>query len=307
MLYVTLSETAEELQVVAASHGWSLDGVSLFELSAMDNMLKSEAENSIFQPSEVELSETVKSVLKVIGEVKPKRVVFDSLSELRLLARDSLRYRRQILALKQYFAGQDATVLFIDDNTSQTGDLQLQSIAHGVILLEQLAPEYGAERRRLRVLKLRNQVFRGGFHDFIIRRGGVEIFPRLVAADHPGSFKLETASTGLDQMDALLGGGLDRGTATLIMGPAGVGKSMLSGQILSAANGRGERAVAFTFDENRGVFFSRARSMGFDLERFEREGELLSVQQIDPAELSPGQFRGAGSSSGRGSSTPGSS
>jgi circadian clock protein KaiC len=226
VLYVTLSETKAELQAVAASHGWDITMVGIHELGAADRPEFDPADQyTFFHPSEVELGETTKAVLAEVARANPVRVVFDSLSEMRLLAREPLRYRRQILGLKQFFTGRNCTVLLLDDRTSDIGDLQLQSIAHGVITLEQLAPEYGAERRRLRVVKLRGIRFNGGYHDFVISTGGVQVFPRLIAAESRRTAAPVVVSTGVASLDELLGGGLDRGTTTLLIGPAGVGKS----------------------------------------------------------------------------------
>ncbi|HZT60302.1 MAG TPA: ATPase domain-containing protein [Pyrinomonadaceae bacterium] len=289
VLYVTLSETKEELTAVAHSHGWSLEGVNLHELVPPEESLKAEAQYTIFHPSEVELGETTRAVIEEVERIQPRRVVFDSLSEMRLLARDPLRYRRQILALKQFFAGRKTTVLLLDDRTSTDADLQVQSIAHGVLMLEQLELDYGAERRRLRVSKLRGSRFRGGFHDFTIRTGGVEVFPRLVAADRRAEFKQESVASEVAELDALLGGGLDRGTATLVLGPAGCGKSSLAAHFAAAAAARGERAAAFIFDEGVNTYLNRAAGLGTDL-RKEVEAGRLTLQQVDPAELSPGEF-----------------
>ncbi|HEU4593672.1 MAG TPA: ATPase domain-containing protein [Pyrinomonadaceae bacterium] len=289
VLYVTLSETKEELLSVAGSHGWSLEGVSIYELIPSEESLKTESQYTIFHPSEVELGETTGAVLNEVERIQPRRVVFDSLSEMRLLARDPLRYRRQILALKQYFAGRQCTVLLLDDRTSTVGDLQVQSIAHGVVELEHLALEYGAERRRLRVVKLRGSRYRGGYHDFNIETGGVEVFPRLVASEHRQEFARETVTSGVKELDALLGGGLDRGTSTLILGPAGSGKSSIAAQFVAAAAARGEHAASFIFDEGRDIYLARAAGLGKEMKEHVESG-LLSVQQIDPAELSPGEF-----------------
>jgi circadian clock protein KaiC len=289
VLYVTLSETKEELAAVAASHGWSLEGIGLHELVPSEESLKTEAHYTIFHPSEVELGETTRAVIEEVERIQPRRVVFDSLSEMRLLARDPLRYRRQILALKQFFAGRKSTVLLLDDRTSADADLQVQSIAHGVLMLEQLELDYGAERRRLRVSKLRGSRFRGGFHDFTIRTGGVEVFPRLVAAGRDVEFEQGAVGSGVAELDALLGGGLDRGTATLVLGPAGSGKSSLAAHFAAAAAARGERAAAFIFDEGVNTYLNRAAGLGTNLRR-EVEAGRLTVQQVDPAELSPGEF-----------------
>lgn len=288
-LYVTLSETKDEIQEVATSHGWSLEGIDLVELVASEESLTPDAQYTMYHPSETELGETTKAVLDEVQRVKPKRVVFDSLSEMRLLAQNPLRYRRQILALKQFFAGRKSTVLLLDDKTSDESDLQVRSIAHGVLTLEQLSPEYGAERRRLRVVKLRGRPYRGGYHDFTIVKGGLNVFPRLVAADHHGEFEHEKVNSGLAPLDALLGGGLDRGTSTLIMGPAGSGKSSIAVQYVVAAARRGERAAIFTFDESRGTLLTRSAALGVDLRPQIEAGQVM-VQQVDPAEMSPGEF-----------------
>jgi len=289
VLYVTLSETREEITDVAASHGWSLDGVTLYELVPSEESLKAETQYTIFHPSEVEFGETTTAVLDEVERIQPRRVVFDSLSEMRLLARDPLRYRRQILALKQYFAGRQCTVLLLDDRTSTASDLQVRSIAHGVVELEQLALDYGAERRRLRVVKLRGSRYRGGFHDFKIETGGVVVYPRLVAAEHRVAFAPEMITSGVAELDALLGGGLDRGTSTLILGPAGSGKSSIAAQFAAAAAERGERAASFLFDEGVNTYLSRASGLGREMEEQVEAGHM-SLQQIDPAELSPGEF-----------------
>ena len=289
VLYVTLSETEEELRGVAASHGWSLDGVTVRELVPGEHNLRSDEHYTLFHPSEVELGETTKAILADVERIKPTRAVFDSLSELRLLAGHPLRYRRQILALKQFFAGRRCTVLLLDDLTSANHDLQVQSIAHGVVRLEQLYPEYGAERRRLIVLKCRGVEFRGGYHDYAIRRGGIEVYPRLVASEHRSPVASERLPSNIAEMDALLGGGIERGTSTLIVGAAGTGKSSLAAQFAAAAAARGERAVLFIFDESANTLLVRAASLGIDLRKHVDEGRI-TVRQVDPAELSPGEF-----------------
>lgn len=288
-LYVTLSETDEELRAVANSHGWSLDGITFHELSRATERLSEEAMNTLFHSSEVELSEAVQPVLELVEKTKPVRVVFDSLSEMRLLAGDALRYRRQILALKQFFTGRHCTVLLIDDRTSEVGDLQLQSLAHGVISLEQVAPEYGSERRRLRIVKMRGSKFKGGFHDFRLRTGGVEVFPRMVAAEHRQEVAHTAMASGIQELDHLLGGGLDRGTSTLFMGPPGSGKSSLAVQYATSAARQGEHAAMFLFDEGRETCINRAMAMGMDIPRHIQE-EKIALRQIDPAEVSPGEF-----------------
>lgn len=288
-LYITLSETEEEVRSIAASHGWNLDGLALFELSALEQQLRMDAENTIFRPSDVELTETTRALLAHVDQVKPDRVVFDSLSELRLLAQNPLRYRREVLNLKTYFSSRKCTVFLLDDRTSDPGDQQLQSLAHGVIDMQQFAPDYGADRRRLRVVKLRGAPFRGGYHDMKIETGGVRVFPRLVAAEHFSRFERQPISSGLAELDALLGGGVDRGTSTLILGNAGTGKSTLIAQYLCAAARRGEKSVIFGFDELRGTSIARADSLGMGLGKYVDEG-LVTIQQVDPAELSPGEL-----------------
>lgn len=289
VLYVTLSETKEEINAVAASHGWSLEGINIYELIPSEESLKTETQYTIFHPSEVELGETTSAVLEEVQRIQPRRVVFDSLSEMRLLARDPLRYRRQILALKQYFAGRQCTVLLLDDRTSTVGDLQVQSIAHGVVELEHLALDYGAERRRLRVVKLRGSKYRGGFHDFKIETGGLIIYPRLIAGEHHQEFPREMITSGVAELDTLLGGGLHRGTSTLMLGPAGSGKSSIAAQFAAAAAERGERAASFLFDEGLHTYLSRAAGLGREMSEHVEAGRM-TMRQIDPAELSPGEF-----------------
>jgi circadian clock protein KaiC len=287
-LYITLSETAAELREVAQSHNWSLDHIELFELVSEDG-LDPDSEQSILEPSEVELGETLSGVRECVDRVRPTRVVFDSLSEMRLLAQSSLRYRRQILALKQYFSTRNCTVLMLDDRSSDPGDLQLHSIAHGVITLEQAAQEYGSERRRLRVVKMRGVKYRGGFHDFAIETGGVAVFPRLVAAEHRRAFSDTLLSTGVAHFDEMLGGGISPGTNTLLNGPSGVGKTTTALRAGLTAIERGEKAAYYLFDEGIATMLARSRAMGMDLQPHIDSG-ALQVFQIDPAELSPGEF-----------------
>ena len=289
VLYITLSETEGEILSIAESHGWSLDGMALFELSALEQQMRLETENTIFHPSDVELTETTRTLLGHVEKVAPKRVVFDSLSELRLLAQSPLRYRREVLNLKQYFTRSRATVMLLDDRTSESGDMQLQSLAHGVISLRQMAPEYGGDRRQLRIAKLRGLKFLGGNHDFVIKTGGIEVFPRLVAADHHAPFEKRTLSSGIEGLDNMLGGGLDRGTSTLVMGPAGTGKSAVAQQYAVAAAARGEKVAIFAFDELRGIAIARADALGMGMSTHVASGAII-VQQIDPAEMSPGEL-----------------
>lgn len=288
-LYITLSETGAELDGVAASHGWSLEGIELFELMPDEEALRPDAQYTVFHPSEVELTSTTQAIFESVERTKPVRVVVDSLSEMRLLARDSLRYRRQILGFKHFFSHQNATVLLLDDLTGEDRDTQLRSLAHGVLRLEQLALEYGAERRKLRVIKMRGTRFRGGNHDYTIRTGGLEVFPRLVAAEHHTPFPPGNLSSGVREIDALLGGGLDRGTSSLIMGPAGAGKTILSTQYACAAAGRGDPVAFYLFDERLGTFMDRADRLGMPFQQYVKDG-VIEVRQIDPAEVSPGEF-----------------
>lgn len=289
VLYITLSETGEELRSVAESHGWDISGVSIRELLPDQGALEADEQYTMFHPSEVELAATTKVILEDVQRLKPTRVVFDSLSELRLVAGNPLRYRRQILALKQYFAGRNCTVILLDDMTATDHDLHVQSIAHGVILLQHLSPEYGAERRRLRVIKYRGRQFRGGYHDYLIRQGGLMVFPRLIAAEHRGGGGSAKLTSDVPELDELLGGGVEEGTSTLIVGGAGTGKSTIAAQFCVAAAKRGEQSVIFMFDESPNTLFSRCGGLGIDIETFVRAG-LIEIVQVDPAELSPGEF-----------------
>jgi circadian clock protein KaiC len=288
-LYVTLSETREELAAGAGSHGWSLDGVHVIELVADAGDLDGESDLTMLNPSEVELTETTRKVLEAVDHFKPARMVFDSLSELRLLAHNSLRYRRQILALKQFFVGRDCTVLLLDDRTAEGPDLQLHSIAHGVISLEFKAPAYGKVRREVQILKFRGSDFASGFHDFVIRSGGIVVFPRLVASDHHDSHERAVLTSGVQSLDALLGGGIEQGTSTLLIGPPGCGKSTICLQYAAAAVGRGDHAAAFIFDETKTALLARSKGIGIRFAVGAGAGELL-IRQIDPAEISPGEF-----------------
>lgn len=288
-LYVTLSETEVELRDTAGSHGWSLDGIDIFELTPPENLLDEDQQQSLLYSSDLELGETTRLILEAVERAKPSRIVIDSLSEIRLLAQGSLRYRRQVLALKHYFAKHGATVVLLDDLTAEISDKTVHSIAHGVVRLEELAPEYGAERRRVRITKYRGRKFRGGYHDFTIRTGGLEVFPRLVSAEHRTRFDRKPLSSGIPELDELLGGGAERGSSCLILGPAGTGKSLLALQFAVAAVQRGERAALFVFDEELGLLTSRVKAFGFDLERMRAAGDLI-IEQVDAAECSPGEF-----------------
>jgi circadian clock protein KaiC len=286
-LYVSLSETREELDSVATAHGWSFDGLSILEVSS--DSAQDEAETTLYQPSEVELGERMRLILQEIDRLRPTRIVLDSCSELRLLAQSGLRYRRQILAMKRRLQELRCTILLIDNPQPGAPDMLLQSLVHGVVTMEQLAPEYGAERRRVRVMKLRGLRYRGGYHDFVIRTGGVVVFPRLVAAESRQDVRHEPVPSGLPALDALLGGGPQRGTSLLLMGPSGSGKSSVATQYALAASQRGEHTAIFAFDESVAMLHGRAASIGMDLRPHEERG-TLSVQQVDPAELSPGEF-----------------
>ncbi len=289
-LYITLSETKEELENTAASHGWTLgEGIVIHELQPPESSLDASEQQTLLYASDLELGETVKEILEAVERARPHLIVLDSLSEIRLLAQGSLRYRRQLLALKHFLARRGVTVLMLDDLTTDTLDKTVHSIAHGVISLEGNAPNYGSERRRVKIAKYRGRAFRGGYHDFIISTGGVKVFPRLVAAEHRGTVDVVAVPSGINQLDQLLGGGIDKGTSTLVLGPAGSGKSLFVLQYAAAAMERGEKVAFLVFDEELGVTFRRANGMGIDLEAY-RKGGLLIIDQIDAAELSPGEF-----------------
>ncbi|HEY0858911.1 MAG TPA: ATPase domain-containing protein [Albitalea sp.] len=288
-LYVTLSETRDELTSGAQSHGWSLDGIEIVELLSDQLDLDGEEDITMYHPSEVELTATTRRVLDAVERCKPQRMVFDSLSEMRLLAQNSLRYRRQILSLKQYFIGRGCTVLLLDDRTAEGPDLQLQSIAHGVLSLDHKAPAYGRVLRQLQVVKFRGSDFRSGVQDFSIRHGGLAVYPRLAAAEHGASFKRESVASGVPALDALLGGGIDRGTATLLVGPPGSGKSTVALQYAVAAAGRGDHAAIFSFEESKPILVDRAAGLGMTVHEGSGPGRIM-VRQIDPAEISPGEF-----------------
>lgn len=289
-LYVTLSETEDELREGALSHGLIIDeNIDVYELVPPESLLDADQQQSLLYSSDLELGETTKAIFETFERLQPKRVVLDSLSEIRLLAQGSLRYRRQILALKHYFAKRNATVLLLDDLTSDVLDKTVHSVVHGVIKLEELAPNYGSERRRLRIVKYRGQAFRGGYHDFIIQTGGVVAFPRLVALEHRKQFTRDRLSSGIGELDDLLGGGLERGSSCLVLGPAGTGKTTFGLQFVVSAIRRGEKAAIFVFDEELGLLFDRTRAIGIDLEKMRDEG-YLHIEQVDAAELSPGEF-----------------
>lgn len=289
VLYITLSETEEEIRQVAQSHGWNLDGIAMVELSSAEQTLRLEDQNTLFVTSDVELKETMRVLLAEVDRVKPERVVFDSLSEIRLLAQTPQRYRRQLLALKQFFIGRKCTALLLDDHTSGEQDDQVASLAHGVVDLEMVPVSYGAERRRMRVTKLRGSSFRSGHHDFAIRSGGLVVFPRLVSSEHRTAYQPEPVASGVPGLDRLLGGGIERGCATLIMGPAGTGKSVLATQIACSFAESGGRAAMFVFEERIATMLARTREIGMPLGSMMEAGRIRT-HQLDPAELSPDEF-----------------
>lgn len=289
VLYVTLSESKAEVEKVARSHQWSLAGVTIFEYTPTEASLRPEDQYSAFHPSDIEFQDTTQTVLKRVDDLQPTRVVLDSLSEIRLLAGDSLRYRRQVLAMKHFFTTRNCTVLLLDDRTSSGNDLQLQSIAHGVLSLEKVPREFGKTRRRLQIEKLRGSSYREGYHDYVIRTGGVTVFPRLVAGEHHADFPEAHIASGIDQLDALWGKGIDCGTSTLFLGPAGAGKSTLAMSYAVAAAQRGDHAAVFLFEEWTKTACRRAASLNIDPRPHIASGKL-HLEQIDPAELSPGEF-----------------
>jgi circadian clock protein KaiC len=290
-LYVTLSETENELRASAASHGWSLKGIDLFELVPPENLLDEDQQQSLLYSSDLELGETTKRIFEAFERHEPDRIVIDSLSEIRLLAQSSLRYRRQILALKHYFARKNTTVLMLDDLTTELNDKTVHSVAHGVIALQEMSRDYGPERRRLRIVKYRGRRYRSGFHDFTIETGGLRVFPRLVASEHRKKFRRDVLPSESAQLNALLGGGVERGSSVLILGPAGTGKSLLALTFVVGAAARGEHSAMFVFDEELGLLFSRAKNLGIDLEDLEQRG-LLTIEQVDAAEMTPGELSG---------------
>lgn len=289
-LYITLSETKQELLNTATSHGWTLGkGIEILELQPPESTLDAREQQTLLYASDLELGETVKEIVEGVERTRPNLIVLDSLSEIRLLAQGSLRYRRQILALKHFLVRRGVTVLMLDDLTSDALDKTIHSIAHGVVFLEEMSPNYGSERRRVKIAKYRGHAFRGGYHNFTISKEGVKVFPRLVASEHTGPADPVTVSSGVSHLDQLLGGGVDKGTSTLVLGPAGVGKSLFVLQYAAAAMQRGEKVAIFVFDEELGVAMRRAKRMGIDLEMYQKEGKVI-ISQIDAAALSPGEF-----------------
>jgi circadian clock protein KaiC len=288
-LYLSLSETKPEIEKVARSHGWDLSKIHISPLVPSERKLSADSQLTVFSPSELELGETTEALIAAARKHKAQRVVIDSMSEIRLIAQNPLRYRRQILALKQFFSEHGCTALLLDDLSGGGHGDHVETIAHGVLVLEHLANQFGAERRRVRISKMRGVAFRGGFHDLTIRTGGLDVFPRLVAAEHPAAFHEHELPSGNAELDELLGGGLPVGTSTLLLGPAGTGKSTVASQFAAAAARRGDRAAVFIFDENIGTYRSRSRKLGIPVEEA-LEKQLITIQQIDPAELSSGEF-----------------
>ena len=302
VLYITLAESQDEVKAVAASHGWDMSGIHVHEVLPPQDMLKPEQQYTMFHASEVEMAGTLQQILGGVEARKPVRVVLDSLSELQLLADTALRYRRQVLALKQFFSQRNCTVMLLDDRTASSADLQVRSIAHGVIQFEQSVKDYGAERRRVRVIKYRGRDFIGGLHDYDIVRGGLAVYPRLVAATTRTMHARTQLGTGLAELDLLLGGGIEQGTSTLVVGPPGTGKSSLACQVVSAALARGEKAAMFLFEESASNLLHRADGLDMALRAALEDGRL-TIQQIDPAELSPGQFASVACRAGDGGAT----
>jgi len=288
-LFITMSETEDELRAAAASHGWSLEGLDIFELVPPESLLDDDQQQSLLYSSDLELGETTKRIFEAFELVRPERVALDSLSEIRLLAQSSLRYRRQILALKHYFARKSTTVLMLDDLTSESNDKTVHSVAHGVLALSEMVRDYGIERRRARVVKFRGRKFRGGYHDFIIETGGVRVFPRLVSAEHRADFNRSQVPSDSPELNALLGGGVERGSSVLILGPAGTGKSLMTLTFLAGATARGECSAMFVFDEELSLLIDRAKGLGIDIQAMVDSGRLV-IEQVDAAEMSPGEL-----------------
>jgi circadian clock protein KaiC len=286
-LYVTLSESKEEIEASARSHGWTLDGINILDLADSAGEIGADSRYTVFHPAEVELDETTRRVLTEVERTSPDRVVFDSLSEMRMLAADQLRYRRQILAIKQYFMKSSCTVLMLDDRTSESPDRQLESIAHGVVSLDYIPAEYGRQRHSLGVVKMRGLSFQSGDHDFNIETDGIKVFPRLRISSTIDTIG-DSLESGDENLDALLGG-LNFGTSTIFLGPAGVGKSTLSIMYVIAAAKRGERSAVYIFDEGPMTLFARTEALGLDLRKYVDEG-LVMIRQIQIAELTPGEF-----------------
>lgn len=288
-LYITLSESRADLEFAARTHHFDIGGVEIVELLPNEDDLRPEQQYTVFHPAEVELHDRMQRIAQEVRRVKPDRMVIDALSELRMLAKDPLRYRRQILSLKDFMSDQKCTVLLLDDRTSPEGDLQLHSIAHGVVRMDRVAREYGRTRRQIEVVKLRGTPYLEGYHDYRIVTGGVIVFPRLVAADSRGERHFETVSSGIVELDALTGGGLERGTSTLLVGPAGCGKTTIAVRWMFCAAERGENCAIFTFEEGSQTLMARAQGLGMDLRPHITSGRI-GIERVDPAEMSPGEL-----------------
>ena len=289
VLFVTLAETKAELESVAKSHGMDISQIAIHEMASAEQA-KPEQDYTALHPAEVELGDNLEAIVGLVERLKPNRVVIDSLTELRLLAREQVRYRRQVIALKNFLIKSGCTVYFIDvPAPGGPTDSQLQTICHGVIHLERMAPEYGRERRRMLVQKLRGVELYGGFHDYVILKGGLVVWPRLVAAEHARTYEMKPVSSGVPQLDDLMGGGPDLGTTMLVVGAAGVGKTTLCHQYAAAALQRGEYFAWFSFDERMETIYKRSENIGVDLRKHVQE-KRCAVQQVDPASVSPGEF-----------------
>jgi circadian clock protein KaiC len=288
-LYITLSESRADLNHASQSHGMSLENVEIVELLPNEGDLLPEQQYTVFHPAEVELNDRMQRIVKEIQRVRPDRLVIDALSELRMLAKDPLRYRRQILSLKDFMAGQECTVLLLDDRSSRDPDLQLHSIVHGVVSMDKVPREYGKTRRQVEIVKLRGSSYREGLHDYSIVTGGVVVFPRLIAADSRSDQAPEAVPSGIAELDALTGGGLDRGTSTLLIGPAGCGKTSIAVQWAVTAAKRGEACVLLSFEEAPNTMVTRATGLGIDLRPHLKSGKIV-IERVDPAEMSPGEL-----------------
>ena len=289
-LYVTLAESREELETVSISHGFDISKMEIFEVQPPELAEKGSDQYTVFHPSDIELVDVMQSILSKLKAMQAGRIVFDSMSEIRMLARDPLRYRRQILSLKQFFVGRNSTVLLLDDRTGDRSDTQLQSICHGAIRMEALQREYGPQRRQIQVLKMRATMFREGQHDYKIEKGGLQVYPRLISGEHRAAkIDRSTLPSGLVELDQLFGGGVSRGSTTLCMGPAGSGKSTIATKFLESAAERGERGLMFILDETLDSLMTRCRGLGIPLEEHCNSG-IIRIERLDPAQISPGEF-----------------
>lgn len=292
-LYITLTESLQDLENASSSHGWTLEGIEVCDLTQSAANLAGESEASVFHPSETELGETTQTIVAAVEKYKPSCVVFDGLSEMRLLSGNPLIYRRQLLALKKYFGERNATVLLLDDRSSAFGNIQPESLVGGNVVFERHLPQYGRARRRMFATKVRGSNFREGYHDYEIIQGGVVIHPRLVAAEHHAAFKRELLPSGISNLDTMLAGGLRNGSTALLLGPAGVGKSTIAMQFTLAAMQSGHKAAVYMFDEVIETLIERVEKLCLakegGLRSYITDGQL-HAQQVDPAEMSPGAF-----------------